>query len=227
MAAWMVLTQIGTKLVFILLIALSVWSVAIMLDRYRAFKGLGAKFKLWEKTTDESIKANVNPVRVLIESRDWQGLRAWADRQTGSDNKLLAGTIAAILRAGPGDSQIDQVTKIDRAVKSFLTSERAELEKGFTVLATLGSNAPFVGLFGTVLGIIQAFGMLSSQSGSGSGAVMSGIAEALIATAVGLFVAIPAVVGYNVFTRQLKLFVQECESLKDLYISRLEVKSGG
>jgi biopolymer transport protein ExbB len=86
------------------------------------------------------------------------------------------------------------------------------------VLATVGSNAPFLGLLGTVLGIIQAFGELASESGN-TAAVMASISEALVATAVGLFVAIPAVVAYNTFSRRLKFILTESEVLLNLYLA--------
>jgi biopolymer transport protein ExbB len=94
------------------------------------------------------------------------------------------------------------------------------MERGLTVLATLGSNAPFIGLFGTVLGIISAFAALGGTTQGGANSVMSGISEALVATAIGLLVAIPAVVAYNVFSRRIRVLLQECESLKDYYLSR-------
>lgn len=82
--------------------------------------------------------------------------------------------------------------------------ERARYERRLPLLATIASNAPFVGLFGTVLGIIRAFNDLSSNMADASGAVMSGIAEALLATAVGLLVAIPAVVAFNMLKTRVK-----------------------
>ena len=88
------------------------------------------------------------------------------------------------------------------------------------MLATLGSNAPFIGLFGTVLGIIEAFGKLSSQQ-SNTQAVIGSVSEALIATAVGLFVAIPAVVAYNVFGKAAKATLTEAEVLRDLFVARV------
>ena len=94
------------------------------------------------------------------------------------------------------------------------------MDRGLTVLATLGSNAPFIGLFGTVLGVIKAFGGLAESSAEGTQAVMASISFALVATAVGLFVAIPAVVAYNTFARQMKAVNNQCDWLKDLYLSR-------
>jgi biopolymer transport protein ExbB len=108
----------------------------------------------------------------------------------------------------------------DRAVRSYITEQRPLMDRGLTVLATLGSNAPFIGLFGTVLGIIKAFGGLAESSAEGTQAVMASISFALVATAVGLFVAIPAVVAYNAFARNLKTVINQCEWLRDLYLSR-------
>jgi len=92
-------------------------------------------------------------------------------------------------------------------------TEQARYEKRLNVLATVASNAPFVGLFGTVLGIIRAFNDLSGNMSEASGAVMGGIAEALIATAVGLLVAIPAVVAFNVFKSKVKRLADNAQLL--------------
>jgi len=81
---------------------------------------------------------------------------------------------------------------------------RVDLERNLGVLGTLGNNAPFIGLFGTVLGIIKAFADLSRNSGGGAAAVMSGISEALVSTAVGLMVAIPAVIAFNFFQGKVR-----------------------
>lgn len=90
------------------------------------------------------------------------------------------------------------------AVDSELAARRKELDRSLTLLGTLGNNAPFVGLFGTVLGVIEAFHHLSGGAGEAAmGQVMSGIAEALVATGVGIFVAIPAVVAYNVAQKKV------------------------
>lgn len=197
MAQWIVVIQWLSRLVLLILFGLSIWSVQIMLGRYRIFKIL-------VKSQDfEAAKG-------LILSKQWSELKEWSESLSG----LAAGSIRAALSVDAAHPEA-----IDRSVKSYLLEQKSLLERGFTVLATLGSNAPFIGLFGTVLGIIQAFGELS-QSQVGATSVMSGISEALVATAIGLFVAIPAVVGYNVFSRQLKLLLTESEILRDLYVSR-------
>jgi biopolymer transport protein ExbB/TolQ len=195
------------------LFALSVWSVAIMVDRFRALKGISAK------GVSPGLKA-LEEARALIAARNWAALKEWTTRSSaaGLDDVSLrvpAGALQAALQTGSTSPD-----SIDRAVRSYLTQERARLEQGLTALATLGSNAPFIGLFGTVLGIIQAFGSLAAQS-SNTTSVMTGISEALVATAIGLFVAIPAVVAYNVYSRKLKLVLVESEALRDFYLSRI------
>ncbi|MBI3556675.1 MAG: MotA/TolQ/ExbB proton channel family protein [Deltaproteobacteria bacterium] len=203
MAPWIVATQWASRLILILLFGLSVWSIRIMIERSRVFKGLS------------KLPAGLAEARKLIAGRDWKGLQKWVEA-SATDSEIFAGTLRAAVQTGSKNSE-----QIDRAVKSYLTTERTRLEAGLTVLATLGSNAPFIGLFGTVLGIIQAFGVLGNQTSNTAG-VMTSISEALVATAVGLFVAIPAVVAYNTFTRRLRLVLTECESLRDFYISRID-----
>ena len=202
--AWIVATQWASRLILLLLGGLSIWSVSIMVDRARAYRPFGEKKGLGE-------------AEKFIVARDWSSLRAWAKASPHLVAKTLLAATDAAAAAPPGTQPNPEA--VDRAVRAYLALEKSSLEKGLTALATLGSNAPFIGLFGTVLGIIQAFGSLANSSNTSS--VMSGISEALVATAVGLFVAIPAVIAYNVLSRRLRMALVECESLRDLYISRL------
>ncbi|MBL7545709.1 MAG: MotA/TolQ/ExbB proton channel family protein [Bdellovibrionaceae bacterium] len=96
---------------------------------------------------------------------------------------------------------------------------KPDLERFLGFLATVGSNAPYLGLLGTVLGIMKAFNDLAQSSDAGQQTVMAGISLALVATAAGLFVAIPAVVGYNYFQKQVKSILQSLESVKELGLS--------
>jgi biopolymer transport protein ExbB len=160
--------------------------------------------------TGGSFQNELRKIAGWLEKSQWEELRQWA-RGEGS---LHAGTAQAILETPTRDP-----IQVDRAVRSYLSLERTRLEQGLTVLATLGSNAPFIGLFGTVLGIIQAFGALGAQQNQ-TADIMVGISEALIATAVGLFVAIPAVVAFNYFSRQLRVLLVNSEALKDLVLSK-------
>jgi biopolymer transport protein ExbB len=129
----------------------------------------------------------------------------------GLEPRVLLATLSA---AGKSvDSAMD-------ALVGTLSFEKLRLERGLIVIGTVASNAPFIGLFGTVLGIIKAFHDLSLTKDS-AGAVMAGISEALVATAVGLMVAIPAVVLYNAFSRRIKETTGRLESLGSLVLSRL------
>jgi biopolymer transport protein ExbB len=111
--------------------------------------------------------------------------------------------------------------QVDRAFEAFAQNQRKDLEKGLPVLATLGSTSPFVGLLGTILGIIVSFGELSQGAGS-SNSVMYSLAEALILTAVGLIVAIPAVVAFNYFNRKARSLLTDAQSLKDIFLAYRE-----
>lgn len=201
MPAWVVAAQWAARLVLVILFGLSVWSIAIMIDRKRLFEQKAGGSS--DQVPDEAKK--------LITAKDWAGLSTWSQTR----QELPALMIRAAIDVG-GKSH----SHIELGVKSFLSSQRTEMERGLTILATLGSNAPFIGLFGTVLGIIHAFAALADQKG-GMASVMSGISEALLATAVGLFVAIPAVIAYNVFARKMRVLFAQCEALKDFYLSRL------
>jgi biopolymer transport protein ExbB len=108
---------------------------------------------------------------------------------------------------------------MDQSMTGFLFGEKQKLDHGLVILGTLGSNAPFIGLFGTVIGIIQAFSDLASNPAGGPSVVMAGISEALIATAVGLIVAIPAVIAFNGFQRVVRRKLSNAEALKGLVIA--------
>ena len=106
-----------------------------------------------------------------------------------------------------------------------LEAERLRYEKRIAFLGTLGNNAPFVGLFGTVLGIIRAFHDLAGNTMQGTQAVMSGIAEALVATGVGLLVALPAVATYNTFVRRVETSVAGSEATAHKILAHLKAVS--
>lgn len=197
---WILVIGFATKAVLILLLFLSVWSVAILIDRRKKFGAFVVE--------SDSIR-----VREMIRGGDAKGLKTWAEK----GHSLQAASMREIL-AAPQNSEA-----VAYAQRSYLADQRAELSKGLPVLATLGSNAPFIGLFGTVLGIIQSFGALATSSAA-MNQVISSLAEALLATAIGLFVAIPAVVAYNVFSQRIRAAVADSESLRDLYLSRFVMK---
>lgn len=195
--AWMTVTHWIARFVLLGLLGLSVWSISIMLDRYRYFKALRGR-------------GFATRLQGLLHAGDLAGFR---QAVTQSTDEPVARALLPAVTSSSAES-------IDRAVRGALLDQRGGLESGLTVLATLGSNAPFVGLFGTVLGIIEAFGQLSNAQ-VGTQGVVGGISEALIATAIGLFVAIPAVVAYNTFSKWAKDVQTSVEILRDLYVAQL------
>jgi biopolymer transport protein ExbB/TolQ len=114
---------------------------------------------------------------------------------------------------------------VDELLAGALSRSKSEYERRLSILATLASNSPYIGLFGTVLGIVHSFKEMSKDIANASAGVMSGIAEALIATAVGLLVAIPAVVAYNVYKGMVKDAVTNTDGLTRVLMA--ELKSAG
>ena len=135
--------------------------------------------------------------------------RLWYLRSHRVQKATLLADMQALLRERAperveSDGLIPPRSDLEAAAEGAKAREKLRLERNLTFLATLGSNAPFIGLFGTVLGIIKAFHDLAGNQAGGPGVVMAGISEALVATAVGLLVAIPAVVAFNYFNRRVR-----------------------
>ncbi|MFP5518881.1 MAG: MotA/TolQ/ExbB proton channel family protein [Bdellovibrionia bacterium] len=193
METWIVIVEWLARLILFILVALSVWSISIIIDRRK---------KLKELTT----LAEDNQVWDLIKSHDLEAIKKI------SANSSLRGETLKIC------FDLKTSEQIDRGVSSFLQRKKKELETGLAVLGTLGSTTPFIGLLGTILGIIVAFGALSTGK-IDSQKIMYALAEALILTAVGLAVAIPAVIAFNTFTKKLNAILKDCENLKDQYIA--------
>ncbi|MFZ5451177.1 MAG: MotA/TolQ/ExbB proton channel family protein [Thermodesulfobacteriota bacterium] len=191
----------GGTWVLALLIVLSIASVAVMLERARTFyRG---------RFAEETFLQELEP---LLANEAWPQAAALCDHTPGFEPQVLL--------AGLG-----QVQRGRHAVEEAMEAERIRLglmlEKRLGFLGTLGANAPFIGLFGTVLGIIHAFKDLALTEGGGGPAVMSGIAEALVATAVGLLVAIPAVMAYNFFHRKLHAILERSQRLSRILLTYL------
>lgn len=184
----------GSEWVMILLILLSVLSLAIIFERLLYFRRRRREL--------DDLDVKLTP---LLGRRD----KLDGVRQAVSRAKDPTLETALELEGGESDNQ----EAAEKLVAASLGRERLRLEKRLGFLGTLGSNAPFIGLFGTVLGIIRAFNDLSLDSKGGSSAVMAGISEALVATAIGLFVAIPAVMAFNYFQRELDHVLSTTESL--------------
>lgn len=197
MEALIVVTGILEKLILLSMVGLSIWSVSIMIDRKRTLK------TSIDNDEFENLKTQILKNNFL--NTEKSGFYAGGVRR-------LAG-----VKGSHKDLNLLQV-QVDREISFYLKEQRQRLSKNLYILASLGSNAPFIGLFGTVLGIIRAFAYLGSQSGSA--AVMTGVSQALYATAIGLLVAIPAVTAYNYFSNQIKKATANLESLRDLFLSQ-------
>lgn len=113
---------------------------------------------------------------------------------------------------------------LEELFRSLTMLEKPRLEKSLGFLATVGSNAPYIGLFGTVLGIMKSFHDLGQSSGAGQNTVMAGISAALIATAAGLLVAIPSVLAYNYFQRQVKSIMGGVDTAQELFMIYAKAK---
>jgi biopolymer transport protein ExbB/TolQ len=176
---------LGSEWVLYLLIGLSVLSISAMFERWLFFR----------RRSDDLDKLRKELVKRLNDD-DIAG----AEKLLDKSRSIEARVVREALRWLPGGAEA-----MADAVDSELARTKKELERGTNLLGTLGNNAPFIGLFGTVLGVIIAFSALgdAGQNTSQMGGVMKGIAEALIATGVGLFVAIPAVVAYNIVQKRI------------------------
>lgn len=196
------LTNLGAEWVLWILILLSVVSFGVMIERAAFFLSRRAK------DADELSR------RLL--GGDLSGA---ADAVAGRHGLEVDVVRAAVAHAAMGPQAVREI------VSGTVERVRLLYEVRLSFLGTLGNNAPFVGLFGTVLGIIRAFFDLSRDpAAAGTGAVMVGISEALVATAVGLFVALPAVVAYNLFQRALRRATQRATALGHAAVAFLETR---
>ena len=193
--------------VLYLLILLSLASIAVMIER-------GIFYRTRAVDVD-AIKADLSK---QLDRGDFEAAAAMLKRHDALEtNAVLAG-----LRAWEKGAD-----SVEDLVSGALGREKLRYEKRLGFLATLASNAPYVGLFGTVLGIIKSFRDLAANIAEASQAVMAGIAEALVATAVGLLVAIPAVIAYNAFKGRVKRSVVDSEMLARVLLSNLKAEGGG
>jgi len=197
-------TLFGAEWVLWLLIVLSVVSVAVMIERWRYFAARRVNFD--QLAMD---------LRRFAREADHDGaMKKYGHADAIETIVGLAGVREA--RRGPEVAA--------EAMQGARSKQRQALEKNLAFLGTLGNNAPFIGLFGTVLGIIKAFRDLAVNSQAGAQAVMSGISEALVATAVGLLVALPAVVTFNYFNRRVRAAVAHSDAIAHAVLAELKGK---
>ncbi|HEY1206916.1 MAG: MotA/TolQ/ExbB proton channel family protein [Bryobacteraceae bacterium] len=185
------------RAVVIVLFLMSAWSIGVMIDRLIAYSAARKQSRQFAPAVAGALREGKLDEAIKI-----------ADRYKKSH---LAKVVVAGLqefRAHQISSEIpgEEIEASKRALERAEAIVHAELKRGVGNLATIGSTAPFVGLFGTVAGIINAFSSMANEKSTGIGAVAGGISEALVTTAVGLFVAIPAVWMFNFFTSKIESF---------------------
>jgi biopolymer transport protein TolQ len=195
--------DIIVKTVIISLIACSIYSWAIIFDKIKMFKKINLSSeefeeKFWRSKSAEtfynSLPSDVEDPMISLFKESMQGLIK-------------------------SKSKTNLVEKMGGILEVGIEKQISKIEKGFTFLATVGSTAPFIGLFGTVWGIMNSFQSIAISRNTSLAIVAPGIAEALFATALGLLAAIPAVVAYNRFTNDSRKYSQKLESFSKRFIS--------
>ena len=215
-SAFLAASPVG-KGTWILLIGLSIYSLAVMFDRWRSYRIARA----------ESLQFLPAFVKSLREQK--------LDEAVNVSRKYKNSHIAKVVIAGLLEYMNDEkdlhdshdlVAAVGRALERSVALTSNEMKKGLSGLATIGSAAPFIGLFGTVLGIIAAFGTIATAGAGNIAAVSGAIAEALYATALGIGVAVPAVMAYNYFTTRHERFMIEMSNssaeLMDFFLKKHE-----
>ena len=196
--------QGGADSILYLLLATSIVSVAMIIERWWVLRSIRQNSLKVKRRMEEALQSNtLSDLEEIAKDRDTLEGRAVSYALRQVKDKSASGA--------------------EEIFNSFIVMQRPQLERFLSFLATVGSNGPFVGLLGTVLGIMKAFNDLGANAGDPS-VVMVGIAEALVATAVGLFVAIPAVIAYNYFQRQVKAILQSLEGVKELCIAYIKTR---
>ena len=195
--------DIIVKSVIVILIACSIYSWAIIIEKIKMFKKISISSeefeeKFWRSKSAEtfynSLPANIDDPMATLFKESMQGLLK-------------------------SKSKSNLVEKMGGILEVGIEKQISKIEKGFTFLATVGSTAPFIGLFGTVWGIMNSFQSIAISRNTSLAIVAPGIAEALFATALGLLAAIPAVIAYNRFNNDSRIYSQKLESFSKRFLS--------
>ena len=195
--------DIIVKSVIILLIACSIYSWAVIIDKFRLFKKINQsteefEAKFWNSKSAESfynnLPANIDDPMALV----------------------FKDAMQSLLKR---KSRTDLNTRMTTMLETGIEKQMSKISKGFTFLATVGSTAPFIGLFGTVWGIMNSFQSIAISRNTSLAIVAPGIAEALFATALGLLAAIPAVIAYNKFNNDSIKYSQRLENFSKRFLT--------
>jgi biopolymer transport protein ExbB/TolQ len=206
--------------VAVILFIMSFWSVGVAIERIYTYNQARKQSKLYAPQVAKHLKdGRLKEAIALSASKDY--------RYSHLAKVVLAGLQEYQFQQETGGTSLNREDVLDtvrRSIQRATALTASDLKKGVSTLATIGSTAPFVGLLGTVVGVINAFVGIASTGSGGIGAVSAGIAEALIETALGLFVAIPAVWFYNFLTSRIEYFNVEMDNssseLVDYFIKK-------
>jgi biopolymer transport protein ExbB len=192
--------------VLYILFAASLASLVLIVERWAFYR-----------TVDADLRSLAEQLDARLSRGDFDGAVA----ELSQSRSVAAAVAAAGLRLAPRGTHA-----ADKAMQSAVALQRARLDRWLAYLGTLGNNAPFVGLLGTVIGVVEAFAALGQQKGglgvaANSAGLMASIGEALVATAVGILVALPAVAAYNYFQRRVASLLQGTEVLTNLVLAYL------
>jgi len=201
--------------VVILMFVMSAWSIGVMIDRWIAFRAARKQSRFFAPAVAGALKDGKIDEAIAI---------AEQNKRSHLAKVVTAGLQEFQAHQASTEISGETIEASKRALERAAAIVHAELKRGVSSLATIGSTAPFVGLFGTVLGIINAFHGISTAKSTGLAAVAGGISEALVTTAIGLFVAVPAVWMFNYFTSKIEAFDVEMDNssseLIDYFIKR-------
>jgi len=193
------------KSVIVILIASSIFSWALILDKYRLFKRIDKSTKLfedkfWKSKSAETFYKNLS------------------DKTDDPLAQVFRSTMEELIKTRSKSSTV-QSARVQRVVEVSIDKQLKNIEKNFTYLATVGSTAPFIGLFGTVWGIMNSFQSIAISRNTSLAIVAPGIAEALFATALGLLAAIPAVIAYNKFNSDSQRYLSRVDNFCKRFLS--------
>lgn len=178
------------------LLALSIYSASVILDKFRRFRA----------ASNQSMEFLTEFGKCLQQGELQDAVNTARQHDKSHVAKVVSAGVAELIESRSITDSNTRVELVSRALDRSTAITLAEMKKGLGGLATIGSTAPFIGLFGTVVGIIHAFDGIASSGSGGLASVSSGISEALVATALGILVAIPAVMAFNYFTGTLERF---------------------
>src|SRR5689334_13459453 len=213
---WGSMSIVAKAVVFILFL-LSVWSLGVMIDRFLMYQAARKQSRVFVQQVAGALREGKLDEAISIAERNKKSHIA----------KVVATGLSEFQAASAQVADEEVIEAAKRGLERSVAIVHAEMKRGLSGLATIGATAPFVGLFGTVMGIIGAFKGIAAQHASGLSAVAGGIAEALVTTALGLLVAVPAVWTYNYFTNKVEAFDVEMDNSSMELVNYFITRRGG